>query len=269
MVSPVACSSIITPIRLSLAMLLLISIVGFAGATPAQATTTTMQSSTVILKGDVMRRALTGELLDSATTHEYSTTVGEDRTLAFGVIALSPGLKLNVQVYRVGESQPSVCSRSGITDAVVLCYRDKDDQGPLDNNPNRVQVSASEGTGRYIAFARAMGSYAGSSNPKLYVGGDADSDSLVAGTHKAFLIQAANDQTGTRICLSTANSTQLGLIRARAYNNQGVKVCELNGTATGGCATIPANTLHYVFTINDSTTQVDGVRIWFRNNACS
>lgn len=256
------------PIRRLFAILLLTSIAAFVGATPAQATTP-MQSSNLLQMGDVMQRALTGELPDGATIHEYSTTVSEGKTLAFGAIALSPGLRLNVQVYRVGESQPSTCSRLGITDAVVLCYRDFDDQGPLDNLPNRVQVSASEGTGRYIAFARVVSTYASGSNPRLTIGGDADSDTLVARTHKAFLLQGTTEQTGARICLSTANPTQLGLIRARAYNNQGVKVCELNGTATGGCATIPANTLHYVFTINDSTTQVNGVRIWFRSNACS
>lgn len=269
MVSLITSRSIVVSIRLLLAILLLLSIAGFVGATPAQATTTTMQSSNVILKGDVMRRALTGDLPDSATIHEYSTTVSEGKTLAFGAIALSPGLKLSVQVYRVGESQPSACSRVGVTDAVVLCYRDFDDQGPLDNLPNRVQVSASEGTGSYIVFARVVSTYASGSNPRLTIGGDADSDTLVAGTHKAFLLQGTTEQTGVRICLSTANPAQLSLIRARAYNNQGAKVCELNGTSTGGCATIPANTLHYVFTINDSTTQVDGVRIWFRSNACS
>lgn len=216
-----------------------------------------------------MRRALKRNLPNSTTIHEYTTSVGEGKTLVFGAIALSSGLQLNVQVYRVGETSASACSRTGVTDAVVLCYRDYDDQGPLDNNPNRVHVSASAGSGDYIVFARGMGTYASGSNSRLTVGGSANTDSLVAGTHKAFLIQTSDSQTGTRVCLGTADPNQLSLIRARVYNNLGAKVCELNGSPSGSCATIPSNTLHYAFTINDTTTQVNDVSIWLRSETCS
>lgn len=262
MVPQITSSPIITLIRLSLVVFILLCIVGAAGATPAQAITV-MQPSGAVAMGDVMKKAFTGNLPDSSTIHEYATGVSEDRTLVFGAIALSPGLRLNVQVYRVGESQPSACSRTGVIDAVVLCYRDRDDQGPLDNNPNRVYISASAGTGDYLVFARAMGTYASGSNPRLVIDGNADSDSLVARTHKAFLIQRSTEEPNVRLCLSTGDPNLSSLVRARIYDNSGQVVCH-----DGGACYIPSNSLHYAFTINPSTTQVDNVRISLRSGVC-